>query len=57
MLKERVCISSDQEISGSTRISSVKMYETPAGPRKGAAAPLNPAYSRSRNSSGLKALI
>ena len=32
MLKERVCTSSDQEISGSTRISSVKMYETPAGP-------------------------
>ncbi len=32
MLKERVCTSSDQEISGSTHISSVKMYETPAGP-------------------------
>ena len=32
MLKERVCTSSDREISGSARISSVKMYETPAGP-------------------------
>ena len=32
MLKERVSTSSDQEISGSTRISCVKMYETPAGP-------------------------
>src|SRR5437879_4383550 len=32
MLKERVCTSSDQEIFGSTRISRVKMYETPAGP-------------------------
>jgi GNAT superfamily N-acetyltransferase len=32
MLKERVCTSSDQERSGSTRISRIKMYETPAGP-------------------------
>jgi hypothetical protein len=32
MLKERVCISSNQEVSGGTRNSRVKMYETPAGP-------------------------
>ena len=32
MLKERVSTSSDQEITGSTRISCVKMYETLAGP-------------------------
>ncbi len=32
MLKDRVCPSSDKERSGSTRISRVKMYKTPAGP-------------------------
>ena len=31
-LKDRVCPSCDQEIAGSARNSSVKMYETPAGP-------------------------
>jgi GNAT superfamily N-acetyltransferase len=32
MLKERVCPSCDQAIAPGARISSVKMYETPAGP-------------------------
>ncbi len=32
MLKERACPSSDQERSGSTHISRVKMYKTAAGP-------------------------
>jgi acetoin utilization protein AcuA len=32
MLKERACPLSDQERSGSTRISRVKIYKTPAGP-------------------------
>jgi GNAT superfamily N-acetyltransferase len=32
MLKERASASSDQEKSGSTRLSLVKIYKTPAGP-------------------------
>ena len=32
MLKERECTAGDQEFPGSTRVSCIRMYETPAGP-------------------------